>query len=140
MSADPWSVQQLCSLASLSISSHAAVPAGERIQLHRMGSKFEYWSRNNKEHGVQSSYHVMNAVAALQIKPENCILDGEFIVWNKSRSGPDCLTFVHTALLRAQRGGYSLHSLQQSVQGFTNTKCKPSSLGLLPACCCHAAT
>ena len=115
MSADPWSVQQLDSLAVLSTSSHAAVPAGERIQLHRMGNKFQYWSRNNKEHGVQSAYHVMNAVAALQIKPENCILDGEFIVWNKSRSGPDCLTLVHTALLKAQLCVQSLHSLQHSV-------------------------
>ena len=72
----------------MSARSHAAVPAGERIQLHRMGDKFQYWSRNNKEHGVQSAYDVMKGVAALQIKPQSCILDGEFIVWNKSRSGP----------------------------------------------------
>ena len=64
------------------------MPVGERIQLHRMGNKFQYWSRNNKEHGAQSWYSVMNAVAALQIIPESCILDGEFVVWNKSRSGP----------------------------------------------------
>ena len=120
--------------------SHAAVPAGERIQLHRMGDKFQYWSRNNKEHGVQSAYDVMKGVAALQIKPQSCILDGEFIVWNKSRSGPKLHVLRAYSPARVQPCIQSLHSLQQSVHGFTDTKCKLLSLALLPECCRHAAT
>ena len=102
-----------------------------------MGDKLQYWSRNNKDHAVQSSYSVMNAVAARQIKPESCILDGEFIVWNKSRSGPRLpLLFAHNPA-RSTAACSEPAQLQQSVRGFTDTS---GSLGLLPECCCHAAT
>lgn len=37
------------------------------------------------EHGVKSDYRVLDACVKEQIKENNVMLDGEIIVWNKTR-------------------------------------------------------
>ena len=64
----------------------ACVCAGDRIQLHRNGNDIQYYSRRGVEHGEYSGFTVMDAVVKKQLKHEKCILDGEMIVWNKTRS------------------------------------------------------
>jgi DNA ligase-4 len=59
--------------------------AGDRIQLHRNGNDIQYYSRRGVEHGEYSGFTVMDTVVKKQLKHEKCILDGEMIVWNKTR-------------------------------------------------------
>lgn len=59
--------------------------AGERIQVHRKGSQMAFYSRRALEHGTQSSYNILIPVFEKQMKPGDFILDGELIVWNKSK-------------------------------------------------------
>lgn len=64
--------------------------AGERIQLHRQGSVCKYISRRAIDHGERSAYNVLNLVVQQQLSTEACILDGEMIVWNKTKCVLSC--------------------------------------------------
>lgn len=45
----------------------------------------QYFSRRAIEHGSASCYSVMDEVVSQQVASSDCILDGEIIVWNKTR-------------------------------------------------------
>jgi ATP-dependent DNA ligase len=47
--------------------------------------KVSYFSRRGIEHGVQSSYAIFDAAILAQVQASSAILDGEFIVWNKTK-------------------------------------------------------
>ena len=72
-------------LATLLTSILLRLLAGDRIQLHRNGNNIQYYSRRGVEHGEYSGFTVMDAVVKKQLKHDKCILDGEMIVWNKTK-------------------------------------------------------
>lgn len=53
--------------------------------MHCNGSNIQYYSRRGVEHGEYSGFTVMDAVVKKQLKHDKCILDGEMIVWNKTK-------------------------------------------------------
>jgi DNA ligase 4 len=62
---------------------------GERIQVHVCDDgSICYFSRRAIDHGKRSSYSVMDSAirAALGEGVKNCILDGELVVWDRSRA------------------------------------------------------
>lgn len=61
---------------------------GERMQVHVIkgeAPKVSYFSRRGIEHGMQSSYAIFDAAILAQVQASSAILDGEFIVWNKTK-------------------------------------------------------
>ncbi|GBG90111.1 hypothetical protein CBR_g50203 [Chara braunii] len=57
---------------------------GDRLQLHKDGTKLLYFSRNGNDH--QEFHHGTKDVLIKNIIPEKCILDGEMCVWSTSES------------------------------------------------------
>ena len=55
------------------------------MQLHRVGDTVQYFSRNGNEHGEMSHYTVLDDVVKRQLRQDRVILDGEVVVWNKTR-------------------------------------------------------
>ncbi|BGP36353.1 DNA ligase (ATP) [Rhodotorula kratochvilovae] len=61
---------------------------GERIQMHKVGSKYGYWSRNNKEYTYLYGHDASNGSLTPYIQDclppevEEIILDGEMLVWD----------------------------------------------------------
>ena len=55
------------------------------MQLHRGGDTVQYFSRNGNEHGEMSHYTVLDDVVKRQLRQDRVILDGEVVVWNKTR-------------------------------------------------------
>ena len=56
---------------------------GERIQLHKLGDRVWYYTRSGIDHGEYSGYHCLNQIFHKQVKHQDCVLDGEIIIWNK---------------------------------------------------------
>ena len=59
--------------------------SGDRIQLHRNGDDIQYYSRRGIDNGEHTNFTIMDAVVKKQLKHDKCILDGEIIVWNKTK-------------------------------------------------------
>ncbi|DBA75732.1 TPA: hypothetical protein ACH3X1_010149 [Trebouxia sp. C0004] len=77
---------------------------GDRIQLHRNGNDIQYYSRRGVEHGEYSGFTVMDTVVKKQLKHEKCILDGEMIVWNKTRKVFEPFGGIRSAFSAARDG------------------------------------
>lgn len=56
---------------------------GERIQVHRCGpDEFKYFTRNNNDFGLRG-YKVLDRLFKHRLAKNQCVLDGELVVWNK---------------------------------------------------------
>ena len=57
------------------------------MQVHILGrdEQVNYFSRNGIEHGEQSNYSVLDPVVKRQVAADRIILDGEVVIWNKTR-------------------------------------------------------
>ena len=57
------------------------------MQVHVLGREepVNYFSRNGIEHGEHSNYSVLDPVVKLQVQANKIILDGEVVIWNKTR-------------------------------------------------------
>ncbi|KAK9834174.1 hypothetical protein WJX81_005346 [Elliptochloris bilobata] len=60
---------------------------GNRMQVHLLDrdEPIQYYSRRGVEHGAQSNYSVLDEVVKRQVRQDRVILDGEVVVWNKTR-------------------------------------------------------
>ncbi|KAK9838672.1 hypothetical protein WJX74_001090 [Apatococcus lobatus] len=77
---------------------------GERIQVHRKGSQMAFFSRNALEHGMKSSYDILMPVFEKQMKPGDFILDGELIVWNRSKRAFEPFGGLKSTVIGARDG------------------------------------
>ena len=59
--------------------------AGERHQVHVFQDIVKYFSRRAVEHAAYSSYNILDAVIFNQLTERDVVLDGEIIVWNKTK-------------------------------------------------------
>ena len=71
----------------LAVLQTACSATGERMQLHRDEGVIKWFSRNGIDHGVKSSYNVLDALIKKHLRATKCILDGELLVWNTARQG-----------------------------------------------------
>lgn len=55
------------------------------MQLHRQGDEMKYFSRRGLEHSLSRAFSAMDAVVLRQLLHEECVLDGELLVWDRSR-------------------------------------------------------
>lgn len=57
------------------------------MQVHILGreEQVNYFSRNGIEHGEHSNYSVLDPVVKRQVAADRVILDGEVVIWNKTR-------------------------------------------------------
>ncbi|GAV59686.1 DNA_ligase_A_M domain-containing protein/DNA_ligase_A_N domain-containing protein/DNA_ligase_A_C domain-containing protein/PTCB-BRCT domain-containing protein [Cephalotus follicularis] len=55
---------------------------GDRIQIHKNGTKIHYFSRNFLDHSEYEQ--AMSDIIAENVLVDRCILDGEILVWDKS--------------------------------------------------------
>lgn len=70
----------------LPCSSPAHIPAACCPQLHRTShSTFQFLSRRGHDHGEKSSYGILYDALKKLVIPERVVLDGELVVWNKTR-------------------------------------------------------
>lgn len=61
------------------------VCSGERMQVHVTEDEVRYYSRRGIEHGTYSSYTMLDSFVRKQLKETDVILDGEVVVWNKTK-------------------------------------------------------
>lgn len=65
------------------------------MQVHKIEDTIYYFSRSANEHGEQSGYKIFDEVVKQQVAVGTCVLDGELVVWNRSR-------YAVLAVFRAQ--------------------------------------
>ncbi|GLC37312.1 hypothetical protein PLESTM_000567400 [Pleodorina starrii] len=59
---------------------------GERMQVHRTGpDSFNFFSRRGLDHGSKREFSVLGPALGALLSQERMILDGEMVVWNKTR-------------------------------------------------------
>ncbi len=58
---------------------------GERMQVHVTKDEVRYYSRRGIEHGTYSSYTMLDSFIRKQLRDTDVILDGEVVVWNKTK-------------------------------------------------------
>lgn len=79
---------------------------GERIQVHRcQDGRVLYYSRKAIEHGARSNYSIMNeAIKAATGENHPCILDGEMVVWNKTKHVFEPFGTIKSTVIAALNG------------------------------------
>lgn len=55
------------------------------MQVHVMDDEVQYYSRRGIEHGTYSHYTMLDSFIRKQLRETNVILDGEVVVWNKTK-------------------------------------------------------
>ncbi len=63
----------------------ALLCSGERMQGHVTKDEVRYYSRRGIEHGTYSSYTMLDSFIRKQLRETDVILDGEVVVWNKTK-------------------------------------------------------
>ncbi len=59
---------------------------GERMQVHVVSSDVvRYFSRRGHEHGAKSDFNQLDPLIQASVRGKGVVLDGELVVWNRSR-------------------------------------------------------
>eukprot|EP00878_Enallax_costatus_P034010 GHUV01037610.1.p1 GENE.GHUV01037610.1~~GHUV01037610.1.p1 ORF type:complete len:234 (+),score=60.74 GHUV01037610.1:65-766(+) len=77
---------------------------GNRLQIHRSVESVYYFSRRGREHGGMSDYDVFDRVVQQQVLSPKVILDGEMIVWNKTRGVFEAFGGLRSSMIAAKEG------------------------------------
>jgi hypothetical protein len=61
------------------------IPSPDDDQMHKVGDTIHYFSRRGLDHGVKSDFAQLDPLIRSYVKGTGVVLDGELVVWNKSR-------------------------------------------------------
>ncbi|GLI63887.1 hypothetical protein VaNZ11_007004 [Volvox africanus] len=95
---------------------------GERMQVHRAGpDSFNFFSRRGLDHGFKRDFTVLGPALASLMTQERMILDGEMVVWNKTRQVFEPFGGLSSAMDAINRGAAPSERMKMKMGTSINT-------------------